>query len=97
MNPFTEHTQAQGLSYPEYWFFAMGVAWRLLNSVFAFTLHVIFPFIHIERRLNFETTMDFINEQNDWLENIKKNRWLNQYSITVQDPMQHKNQGYAHY
>jgi|GEM_PF-3529509 len=22
MNPFTEHTQAQGLSYPEYWFFA---------------------------------------------------------------------------
>ena len=44
MNPFTEHTQAQGLSYPEYWFFTVGVAWRLLNSVFAFTLHVIFPY-----------------------------------------------------
>jgi len=41
--------------------------------------------------------MNFINEQNDWLENIKKNRWLNQYSKTVQDPMQHKNQGYTHY
>lgn len=97
MNPFTEHTQTQGLNYSEHWFFAMGVAWSLLNCVFAFTLHAIFPFIHIERRLDFEATMDFINEQNDWLENIKKNRWFNQYSKTVQDPMHHKNQAYTHY
>ena len=97
MTPFTEHTQAQDLSYSEHGFFAMGVAWRLLNSVFAFTLHAIFPFIHIERRLDFEATMDFLNEQNDWLGNFKKNRWFNQYSKTVQDPMQHKNQGCIHY
>lgn len=97
MNPFTEHTQAQGLSYSEHWYFAMGVAWRLLNSVFAFTLHAIFPFIHIDRRLDFEATMDFINERNDWLANIKKNRWFNEYSKTLHDQMQHKNQGYTQY
>lgn len=76
MNPITEHTQAQDLSYLEHWFFAMGVAWRLLNSEFAFTLYAIFPFIHIERRLNFEATMDFLNEQNDWLENFKRTTGL---------------------
>ena len=80
MNPFTEHTQVQDLSYSEHWFFAIGVAWRLLNSAFAFTLYpIFFPFIHIERRLSFEATMDFLIEQNDWLENFKKNRLFNQY------------------
>lgn len=80
MNPFTEHAQAQGLSYSDHWFFAMGVAWLLLNSVFAFAPHAIFSFIHIEHRLDFEATMGCINEQNEWRENIKKNRWFNQYS-----------------
>ena len=50
MNPFTKHTQQQGITYFKHWYFAMGIAWRLLNSVFAFAVHAIFPFIDINNR-----------------------------------------------
>ena len=95
MKPFTEHTQAQGLSYLSHWSFAIGVAWRLMSSVLAFTLHAFFPFIHIERRLDFEATMEYINERNEWIANTKKNRWLDAYSTTVQDHMQHDNHSFS--
>ena len=95
MKPFTKHTQAQGLSYSEHWCFAMGVAWRLTSSVVAFALHAFFPFIHIERRLDFEATMEFINERNEWLENIKKNRWFDASPTTVQDQMHYENHSYS--
>lgn len=94
MKAFTEHTQAQGLSYSEHWYFAMGVAWRLLHSVIAFSLHAFFPFIHIERKLDFEATMKFINERNEWLEHMKKNRWFDTYPATVQEQMHHENHSY---
>lgn len=71
MNPFTEHTRKQGLTYLEHWCFAMGVAWRLASSVIAFSLHAIFPFIHIQRRLDFEATIEYIYERNEWIANAK--------------------------
>lgn len=74
MNPFTEHTQQQGVTYIEHWCFAMGIAWRLLNSVVAFALHAVFPFIDIERRLDLEATAAFIHERNDWIEQSKVSR-----------------------
>lgn len=95
MKPFTEHTQAQGLSYFEHWYFAIGVAWRLMNSVIAFTLHAFLPFIHIDRKLDFESMMVFINERNEWLENIKKNRWFDGDPSAVQDQMQYENHSYS--
>lgn len=95
MKSFTEHTQAQGLSYLAHWYFAIGVAWRLMNSVLAFTLHAFFPFIHIESRLDFEETMQFINERNEWIENIKKTRWRDAYSTPVQDQMHHDNRSFS--
>ena len=74
MNPFTEHTRKQGLTYLEHWRFAMGIAWRLLNSVVAFTLHAMFPFVHIERRLDLEATQDYIHGRNQWLTEVKKSK-----------------------
>ena len=70
----------------------MAVAWRLLNSVIAFTLYAFLPFIDIDRKLDFEATMDFINERNQWLENIKKNRWFDASLTTVQDQIHYENQ-----
>jgi hypothetical protein len=72
MNPFTQHAHQQGVSYIEHWFFAMGIAWRLLESVIAFALHAMFPFIDIERRLDLEATMNFLDERNRWIENAKR-------------------------
>ena len=74
MNPFTDHTRAQGLTYMQHWCFAMSVAWRLLSSVIAFSLHAMFPFLHIARRLDFEATIDFIHGKNTWLEQVKSEK-----------------------
>jgi len=32
MNPFTEHTQQRGITYFTHGCFAMGIAWRLLDT-----------------------------------------------------------------
>lgn len=68
MNPFTEHTQRQGVGYIEHAGFALGIALRLLRSVAAFALHAVFPFIGIERRLDLEATAVFLLERNAWIE-----------------------------
>lgn len=74
MNIFTEHTQQQGVTYMEHLVFAMRIATRLLNSVIAFALHAVFPFIDIKKELDLEATADFINEQNDWIEGMKQDK-----------------------
>jgi hypothetical protein len=71
MNIFTEHTQQQGITYIEHMVFAMGIALRLLNSVVAFALHAVFPFIDIKKSLDLEETARFIEEQNQWIESMK--------------------------
>lgn len=71
MNIFTEHTQQQGVTYVEHWCFAMGIAIRLLNSVIAFALHAVFPFIDIKQKLDLEATALFIAEKNAWIESMK--------------------------
>jgi hypothetical protein len=68
MNPFTEHTKDQGVTYREHWCFAMGIAWRLMSCVSAFALHAVFPFIGIEKRLDLEATSVYLRERNDWIE-----------------------------
>ena len=72
MNPFIVHTQAQGVSYLEHWFFALGIAGRLMISVIAFALHGIFPFIDIAKRHDLEATMAYLNERNEWIESQEK-------------------------
>ena len=72
MNIFTEHTQQQGVTYMEHMFFAIGIAIRLANSVIAFILHGIFPFIDIKRELDLEATARFINAKNNWIERKKQ-------------------------
>jgi hypothetical protein len=74
MNPFTAHTRAQGLTYIQHWWFAMSVAWRLFSSVIAFSLHAMFPFVHIARSLDFEATIEFIHGKNTWLEQVKSEK-----------------------
>ena len=74
MNIFTAHTQKQGVTYIEHLIFAMRIALRLSNSVIAFSLHAIFPFIDIKKNLDLEETVRFINVQNKWIEGMKKNR-----------------------
>ena len=71
MNPFTQHTQQQGITYFTHLFFAMGIAWRLSSSVIAFAMHAIFPFIDIDVTLDLEATTDFLQERNHWIENAK--------------------------
>ena len=71
MNPFTQHTKQQGVTYWQHWCFAMSIAWRLFNSVTAFALHAIFPFIDIEKRLDLEATSAFLLKQNNWIENAR--------------------------
>lgn len=71
MNIFTRHTQQQGVTYLEHMVFAIGIATRLANTVFAFTLHALFPFIDIKKELDLEETARFINSQNDWIEGKK--------------------------
>lgn len=70
MNPFTQHTQKQGVGYIEHACFALGIALRLLRSVGAFALHALFPFIGIERRLDLEATAGFLLERNAWIEGV---------------------------
>ena len=72
MNPFTEHTEQQGVSYWEHWGFAMGISYRLLISVIAFALHAIFPFISIDSSNDLEATATFLNERNHWIETVEK-------------------------
>lgn len=72
MNIFTEHTEKQGVTYLEHMGFAIGIATRLANSVIAFTLHAIFPFIDIKKELDLEETARFIELQNDWIEGKKR-------------------------
>ncbi|MCW8922669.1 MAG: DUF6356 family protein [Gammaproteobacteria bacterium] len=71
MNPFTQHTQQQGVTYIEHLLFAAGIAWRLLNSVFAFAVHAIFPFIDIDKTLDLEATANYLQERNHWIEHAK--------------------------
>ena len=72
MNIFTKHTQQQGVTYLEHLFFAVSIALRLANSVIAFALHGIFPFIDIRKELDLEATARFINAKNNWIENKKQ-------------------------
>ena len=74
MNPFTEHTEQQGVSYWEHWGFAMGISYRLLISVIAFAMHAIFPFISIDSSIDLEATATFLNERNHWIETVEKPR-----------------------
>jgi hypothetical protein len=71
MNPFTQHTQQQGVTYFEHWCFAMGIAWRLSGSVLAFAVHAIFPFMDIDTTLDLDATTDFLQKRNHWIENAK--------------------------
>ena len=71
MNPFTRHTQQQGITYLEHLFFATGIAWRLSGSVIAFAAHAIFPFIDIDKTLDLEATVDYLQERNHWIEKAK--------------------------
>ena len=75
MNIFTQHTTQQGVTYVEHLYFAMGIALRLFNSVVAFSLHAIFPFIDIKKDLDLEATARYINEQNRWIEDMKRNKY----------------------
>jgi hypothetical protein len=68
MNPFTEHTKDQGVTYWEHCSFAMGIALRLMSCVSAFALHAVFPFIGIEKHLDLEATATYLQERNDWIE-----------------------------
>ena len=70
MNLFTTHTQQQGVTYFEHWFFAMGIAHRLLVSVVAFTLHALLPFIPIAPRHDLEATTAYLVERNQWIESV---------------------------
>lgn len=74
MTIFTKHTQQQGVTYIEHLFFAAGIALRLFNSVIAFTLHGIFPFIDIRKELDLEATAKFISAKNNWIEDKKRTR-----------------------
>jgi len=68
MTIFTEHPHTQGVSYFEHLAFAVGIAWRLLQSVVAFTLHALLPFISIDRSFDLEATSAFLLERNHFIE-----------------------------
>lgn len=80
MNPFTQHTQQQGVTYIEHLSFAMGISCRLLSSVFAFFIHALLPFIDIDVSLDLEATAGFLLERNHWIENAKANSKENRYA-----------------
>ena len=73
MNPFTQHTQQQGVTYLQHLGFAAGIAWRLSSSVIAFAVHAIFPFIDIDKTLDLEATIDYLQERNNWIESAALN------------------------
>ena len=68
MSILTDHPHAQGVTYFEHWLFAVGIAWRLLRGVVAFSLHALLPFITIDRQLDLEATSAFLLERNDFIE-----------------------------
>jgi len=68
MNIFTQHPHEQGVSYFEHWVFAMGIAWRLLQSVLSFAVHALIPAITIEKRFDLEATSAFLLERNRFIE-----------------------------
>ena len=68
MSILTEHPHAQGVTYFEHWGFAIGIAWRLLRSVLAFSIHGLLPFITIDRQLDLEATSEFLLERNRFIE-----------------------------
>ena len=68
MNVLTDHPHAQGVTYFEHWAFAIGIAWRLLRSVIAFTIHALLPFITIDRQFDLEATSAFLLERNHFIE-----------------------------
>lgn len=68
MNAMTDHPHSQGVTYFEHWGFAIGIAWRLLASVFAFALHALLPFITIKPRHDLEATAAFLLERNHFIE-----------------------------
>ena len=68
MTIFDRHPNEQELSYVEHLDFAMGIAWRLLRSVVAFTIHALLPWTTIEKQLDLEATSDFVLERNDFIE-----------------------------
>ena len=72
MNPFTQHPEQQGVTYLQHCCFAIGIAWRLFNSVSAFALHALFPFIDIKKRLDLEATSAYLLERNDWINSASK-------------------------
>ena len=68
MTMLTDHPHTQGVTYFEHWGFAIGIAWRLLRSVVAFSLHALLPFITIDRQFDLEATSAFLLERNDFIE-----------------------------
>jgi hypothetical protein len=72
MNPFTHHTQQQGVTYLEHGRFALGIAYRLFISVIAFVAHAVFPFVPIKPEHDLEATMAYLDEQNNWIESAKR-------------------------
>ena len=74
MKALTDHPHAQGVTYFEHWHFAIGIAWRLLLSVFAFAVHATLPFISIKRRLDLEATSCYLLESNRYIENAASAR-----------------------
>jgi hypothetical protein len=82
MNPFTSHTQQQGVSYSEHWGFAMGIACRLLVSVISFAVHAMLPFISINPSHDLEATAAFLEERNHWIETAKDRRPVHVFSLS---------------
>lgn len=72
MTIFTQHPHEQGVSYFEHLEFAIGIAWRLLRSVMAFSLHALLPFISIDRKFDLEATSAFLLERNNFIEAAAK-------------------------
>ena len=68
MTIFTAHPHAQGVTYLEHWAFAVGIAWRLLRSVLAFSVPALLPFITIDRQFDLEATSAFLLERNAFIE-----------------------------
>ena len=75
MNPMTQHTQEQGITYWQHWGFAMGIACRLLISVMAFAIHAMLPFISIESAHDLEATAEFLEERNQWIETAHQRQY----------------------
>lgn len=87
MNIFTQHPRAQGISYIEHLGFAMGIARRLLKSVFAFALHAVLPFIPIDPQLDLEATAQFLEDNNDYIStvagSVKRAYWRYRGKLTT--------------